>query len=478
MSLKKEAVSSFFWVLLQQFSGQFIGFFVSIILARLILPSEFGLIAMLTVFIGLGSTFISSGLTQSLIRTSDPTEKDYSSIFYFNIAMGGLMYLLIFICSPWIARFYDQPILAEMIRVYGLIFIVQSFGMVQLAQLTKDMRFKVQMVISIPSLIVGSVVGIVMAFNNYGVWSLVWSGLIQTVVSNIQLWFYSKWRPKNQFEWATLKKHWKYGYKLLLSGVLNTVFSNIYALIIGKFFLPAQVGFYQRAESLKQLPVANISNALNRVTFPLFAKIQDDNVRLKAAYKKILQMVLYLVAPILLIMAALGEPLFRFLFTEKWLPAVPYFQILCINGILYPIHDYNLNILTVKGFSGLFLKLEVVKVIMISVVILVSIQFGIFGLLIGSVFHSIAALVVNTYYSGKLIQYGVFQQLLDVLPTVIIAFGCGLSVYFIDQGLTYSINDFWRLLIGGSFGVVSYFCLTLIFKFDALIELKSILLKK
>jgi O-antigen/teichoic acid export membrane protein len=433
---------------------------------------------MLAVFIGLGSSFISSGLTQSLIRTSDPTEKDYTSVFYFNIVMGGLMYLLLFMGAPWIAQFYEQPILAEMIRVYGLIFIVQSFGMVQMAQLTKDMRFRVQLVISLPSLILGSAVGIVMAYNNYGVWSLVWSGLSQTVASNLQLWFYSKWRPTNQFDWRTLKKHWKYGYKLLLSGVLNTVFSNIYAILIGKFFLPAQVGFYQRADSLKQLPIANISNALNRVTFPLFAKIQDDNERLKAAYKKILQMVVYLVAPILLFMAALGEPLFRFLFTDKWLPAVPYFQILCLHGILYPIHAYNLNILTVKGLSGLFLKLEVIKVLIITITIGFSFQFGIYGLLIGSVFHSIAALAVNTHYSGRLIQYNFFQQVKDILPTLIIAFGCGYGVYFVDQYVTHSLHDFWRLSIGGSLGSFSYFILTLFFKFDALHELKSILFKK
>lgn len=478
MSLKKEAISSFFWVLLQQFSGQFIGFFVSIILARLILPSEFGLIAMLAIFIGLGSTFISSGLTQSLIRTVEPTPKDYATVFYFNIVLGAIMYVLIFFSAPWIALFYEQPILVEMIRVYSLIFIIQSFGMVQMAQLTKDMRFKVQLVISIPSLIIGSTLGITMAYNNYGVWSLVWSGLTQTLVSNVQVWFYSKWRPTSDFDWTTLKKHWTYGYKLLLSGVLNTVFTNIYAIIIGKFFLPAQVGFYQRADSLKQLPVANISNALNRVTFPLFAKIQDDNTRLKSAYKKILQMVLYLIAPILLLMAALGEPLFRLLFTEKWLPAVPYFQILCLNGILYPIHAYNLNILTVKGLSGLFLRLELVKVAIICITILGGIQFGIYGLLIGSVIHSSLALVVNTHYSGKLIKYGLFQQLKDISPTLIIAFGCALSVYWLDQKVTYSFHDIWRIFLGGGLGVVSYFLITLFFKFDALHELKSILIKK
>lgn len=478
MSLKKEAVSSFFWVLLQQFGGQIIGFFVSIILARLILPEEFGLIAMLSVFIGIGTSFTSSGLNQSLIRTQAANEKDFSTIFYFNLFIAFIIYGLLFLLAPYVSIFYGYPILTDLIRVYCVIFVIQSFNMVQNAILTKEMRFKTQLIISLPSLIVGSFVGIFMAFYGYGVWSLVWSGISQTLASTIQLWFWSSWRPKLIFDMPTFKTHWKYGYKLLLSGLLNTVFSNIYAIIIGKFFLASQVGFYQRADSLKQLPVQNISNALNHVTFPLFAKIQDDNERLKAAYQRILKVVIYLIAPILLIMAALGEPLFRFLFTEKWLPAVPYFQILCVSGILYPIHAYNLNILTVKGFSGLFLKLEWFKVIIISFTVLISIQFGIYGLLVGMVVHSVLSLGVNTYYSGRLIQYGLVQQFKDIIPTIFVAFLCCVGVFLLDQNVIFDLQDFWRLLIGGSLGAITYFLLTLFFKFDALHELVALIRKK
>ncbi len=479
MSLKNQALSGVFWSSMQLFGTQAIGFGVSLILARLLLPAEFGLIAMLGVFIGLGTTLINSGLTNSLIRTENLDDEDFSTVFFFNLAGSLIIYIIIFLAAPLIADFYDQELLTVIVRVYCITFIINAFSAIQNARLTKMLDFKTQMKVSVPSIIMGSIVGVFMAYNNYGVWSLVWSGIVQSLASTIQLWYYSKWRPLWIFNRQKFSYHFHYGVKLMFSGVLDTLFTNAYTIIIGKFFAPAQVGFYNRAETLQMLPVGNISSIITKVSFPLFSTIQNDDVRLKSAYKRIMQMVIFLVAPTLILMSVLAEPLFRILFTEKWLPAVPYFQILCFNGILYPIHSYNLQILNVKGRSDLFLKLEVIKKIIVVVIILVTFQFGIYGLLYGSVIASILAFFVNTYYSGKFLNYPAWEQTKDLLPIIFLSLLIGGLVYFFDQQLkTIFLYDLSRLIFGVLLGVALFAIAAYIFKMSSLKEIIDIIKRK
>jgi teichuronic acid exporter len=313
-----------------------------------------------------------------------------------------------------------------------------------------------------------------MAYMGYGVWSLVWSSLVSAFLGTIQLWIYSKWSPSWVFNMEKFKDHFNYGYKLTLSGLLNTIFNNIYLIIIGRFFSPAQVGFYTRAETMKQLPVTNISAALNKVTFPLFASIQDDNVRLKRVYKQLMQMVVFIIAPVLIFLGVLAEPTFRFLFTEKWLPAVPYFQILCATGILYPIHAYNLNVLKVKGRADLVLKLQIIKKVQVVLVIMVSIQFGIYGLLYGQVFMSLSVFLINAFYTNKFINYSTWEQTKDITPIIFTAAIAGLLVY-IENYYFNSDFDILRILIGGTLGVISYLILCNLFKIEGLNYLKNII---
>lgn len=479
MSLKKQALSGVFWSSIQLFGRQLIGFVVSIILARLLLPSEFGLIAMLGVFIGLGTALIGGGLSSSLIRTKDVDEEDFSTVFFFNLICSILIYVLIFFSAPLISQFYNQELLTLIIRVYCLTFIINAFSAIQTTRLTKMMDFKTQMKVMIPSLIIGSLVGVIMAYNGFGVWSLVGSGIVQALAATLQLWFYSKWFPLWVFNIQKFKYHFSYGFKLMLSGVLDTIFTNAYTIIIGKFFPPAQVGYFNRAETLQMLPVNSISSIITKVSFPLFAAIQNDDVRLKSVYKRIMQMVIFLVAPILILMAVLAEPMFRLLFTEKWLPAVPYFQILCFNGILYPIHSYNLQILNVKGRSDLFLKLEVVKKIIVVLVILVSFQFGIYGLLYGSVITSIFAFFINTHYSGKFLKYTAWEQTKDLLPIIGLSMLIGALVYFFDELLkTNFFYDFSRLILGGFVGASLFLIASYLLKISSLNELIHIIKRK
>lgn len=476
MSLKKLAISGAFWVSIQLFGNQIISFGVSLILTRMLLPEEFGLVAMLGIFIGLANAFINSGLTQSLIRTEHLDDEDFSTVFYFNLIVSIVIYCISYFLAPLIAIFYNQIILTSIVRIYSLIFIINAFSTVQTTRLTKIMDFKTQTKVSMPSLIISSIIGVTLAFKGYGVWSLVLSSLSQALANTIQLWYWTNWKPIMVFNKVKFKKHFLYGVKLMFSGILDIVFTNVNTILIGKYFAPAQVGFYNQANTLQMIPVGNINTVINKVSFPLFSAIQDDDIRLKSIYSRIMQLVVFLVAPVLILIAVLGEPLFRFLFTEKWLPAVPYFKILCINGILYPLHTYNLQILKVKGRSDLFLKLEIFKKAIQLLVVILSFQFGIFGLLYGSVIFSGLAFFINTYYSGKYINYGALQQIRDLLPTILIATFVGSFIYLLNMYFINHIsNDLNRISLYGFLGILSYLAISFLFKIKALVELKKII---
>jgi teichuronic acid exporter len=475
MSLKKKVFSGVFWTTIQQFSTQGINFFVSILLARFLEPEEFGLLAIITIFFSIGTALVDSGLTQSLIRDNECNEDDYSTVFIFNLVGSLLIYLILFLIAPLIADFYKKDILTSLIRVYSIVIILYAFTAVQTTLLIKKFNFKRQLIFSLPSTIINAVSGVTLAYLGYGVWSLVWSAIFGAFISVAVFWYFSKWKPKMVFKKELFKKHFDFGYKLTLTGIVDAIFVNIYSILIGKFFSFSQLGFYNRAFNLQQYPVKNISVILHRVTYPLFSEIQNESERLKLMYKKIMQMCIYVTAPILFIIAALGEPVFTFLFTSKWLPAVPYFQVLCLSGVLYPIHYYNLNLIRVKGRSDLFLRLEIYKKILSLVIISISLFFGIYGLLFGSVIISILMLFVNTKYAAKFINYNMWEQLADIFPTLIIAGFVGFGTYYLNIFLfNLEWNVLVRLIVGGLFGILFYLILSKIFKISALDELIKI----
>jgi teichuronic acid exporter len=344
MSIRKQARSGMVWTFAQQFGNQLVGFGVSLVLARILMPAEFGLIGMIAVFISVGQTLVQSGLTQSLIRSPEITNVDYSTVFFYNLAVSFLVYILVYLGAPYIAGFYDQEILTGLTRLYCLVFIINGFSAVQQARFTRQMNFKIQTIISLPATLIGGGVGILLATMGYGVWSLVWSQLVVAGIGSILFWIFSGWQPSFIFSISLFKQHFGFGIKLAVSGLLDSIFNNAYLIIIGKLFAPAQVGYFTRAETMRQLPVSNLSTALNKVTYPLFAQIQNDDLRLKDVYSQLMKIVVFIIAPTMVLLGVLAEPIFRFLFTSKWLPAVPYFQILCAVGILYPINSYNLNI--------------------------------------------------------------------------------------------------------------------------------------
>ncbi|MGX9985356.1 lipopolysaccharide biosynthesis protein [Soonwooa purpurea] len=477
MSLKQQARSGIVWTFAEQFGTRLISFGISIILARLLTPEDFGLIALFGVVMGVASTFIDSGMASSLIRSKNVNEEDYSTVFIFNIITSLVMYGLVYIIAPYISSFYKVPALTDIIRSYCIILIINAFVSVQKMHFVKELNFKTAFKIQLPSLVVGGVSGVALAYMGYGVWSLVYSAILQSTVFTLQHWFYSSWRPKLIFNIKKFKYHFDFGYKMMLSGLLNILFINVYTVIIGKMFSVQQLGYYNRADSLKQLPVSNLSTALNKVTFPLFAKISHDNEQLQRVYQKLLKVVIFVVAPVLIYMVVAAEPIISVLLTDKWLPAVPYFQILSIAGILFPIHAYNLNILQVKGRSDLFLKLEIAKKILTVVTVVIALKFGIYGLLWGQVVNSILALFINTHYTGKFLNYTMWIQCRDLLPSIILACFCGLICYVLYHYLLMNMYDISILLIT----IVVYFSLYLglsyLFRFKEISYLKELIKK-
>lgn len=421
MSLKAKTISGVFWTSLQRFSAQFINLFVQIILARLLMPEDFGLIAMIQIVMTLGQTLIDNGMTSSLIRTKEPDERDYSTVFYTNLCTSIIIYVLVFSTAPFVAQFFEQPLLTDLVRFYAISFIIQAFSAVQLARLTKQMKFKLQMILQLPATFIGGITGVTMAYAGYGVWSLVALNIVMTTTLTILLWIKTDWRPFLIFDWSSFKKHFKFGYKLTLSSLLTNLYSESYSLIIGKLFSSSQLGLYKQANSLRMFPVSNVTSALHKVTYPLFSEVQDDNERLKRIFKKITFLVFFTTTPIMLLAIVIAEPLFRLLLTDKWLAAVPYFQILCVAALFYPLSIYNLNIISAKGLSGLHLKLEIIKKTLSLIVLFFLLPYGMYGVVYAAALGMMIHALINCIYSGKLINYPISEQIKNLLPIIFIS---------------------------------------------------------
>lgn len=455
MSLKKQTLSGIIWTFTDTFVLRGLSFFASIILARLLGPTEFGLIGMISVFIAIGTSLVDSGLSASIIRTQNADDRDYSTVFYLNLMMSLLVYILLFFAAPWIADFYGQDILTPIIRLYCLSFVFSAFSAIQTAMLNREMQFKKIMQYNIPGTVIGVLVGVGMGYLGYGVWSIVWMYLSTQLIHALVLWYFSSWSPSITFSKAKLKYHYGFGYKLMLSGLLDTVFRNIYNVIIGKFFSVQSLGYYERANSFNLYPVTILTTIIGKVSYPLLSKIQDQKERIASVYRQLIQFSFFVIAPLMLGAAALARPLFLLVLGEQWLPAVPFFQILCLSGMFYPIHAFNINVLKVYGRSDLFLKLEVIKKTIVTASILIAFQFGIFGLVWSSVFTSIVALLINTHYSSRMIEYTTWQQVQDILVTLAKAGATAVLMWCGVQFFT-SFSLYWQIIVPTLLGLGFY----------------------
>ena len=452
-SLKQKTTKGLFWSSVERFSNQGVSFIFSIILARILAPSDFGIIAMIGIFFAVAQSFVDSGFSNALVRKTDRREEDLSTCFYFNIGVGIVAYIVLFLIAPFIADFYNQPILSPIIRITGFGVVLNSLCVVQQALFTIKIDFKSQAKVTLSATIISGIVGVVLAYQGYGVWALVWQGVVLSLVRMGLLWLMSKWRPTTGFSKSSFNYLFGYGSKLLASGLLDTIYNNIYPIVIGKFYTPAQLGNYSRALSFAQLPSSNITSILQRVTFPVLSTIQDDLPRLQTNYRRLLKLSAFIVFPLMMGLAAVAFPLIRVVLTPKWEGCSLYLQIICFALMWYPIHAINLNLLQVKGRSDLFLRLEIIKKIVGVCIMCITIPLGITAMCIGMVVSSLISLFINTHYTGKLIYVGYIKQMRDLLPIFINSLIMGGIVYLCIQ---ISDNDIVQLSLGIVVGLISY----------------------
>ncbi len=471
-SLRTKTINGVIWTFIEQLSVRGISFIVQIFLARLLFPQDFGLIAMLTIFVSIGEALTDSGITSSLIRKQNLTQNDYSTVFYLNFLVSVFVYFVLFLIAPYVSIFYDQPVLTPVLRAYSLVIILKALIGVQRTILIKEMNFRAIVKIQTPSLILAGIVGIVLARNGYGIWALVYFYLLQNLLATIQFWLYSKWKPILIFDKACLKEHFNFGYKLGLSSIISSFFSDLNNVLIGKFFGVDLLGVYNRAYVMQNLPSFIFSRSLSRITFPLFSKLQDDSKKLRVAYKKVVLNAIFWLCPLFTILFFCSENLFRILLTDKWLAAVPFFKVLCIVGIFFPLQTYNLNVVNAVGRSDLYLKATIIKRIINVVGVLVALKIGIWALVIFEAINSFLAYIINSSFAGKFINYTTYQQILDILPTLFLSIFTGyiawLNIEFLVS--SYIGNDAMILLIYLlTFGLI-YYPLSYIFKFSALFD--------
>jgi teichuronic acid exporter len=475
-SIKEKTISGIVWNFIDNFSNLGLNFIIGIILARLLSPKEFGLIGMVTIFIAISMTFVNSGFTNALIRKKDCTETDYSTVFYFNLIAGSLLYAILFLTAPFISVFLNEPALINLIRVLSLGLIISSLTIIQSTTLTKRIDFKLQTKVSLTSNIVSGVLGIYLAYMGFGVWSLVAKTLSQQTINSLLLWLFNRWRPLLVFSKKSFNELFSFGSKLLLSSLIDTIYQNIYYLIIGKYFSAQELGFYTRANNFKELPSSNINGIVSKVSYPVLSALQDDMIKLKSGYKSIIKSTMYITFILMIGMAAIAEPMVITLIGEKWRASIIYLQMLCFVGMLYPLHSLNLNMLNVQGRSDLFLKLEIIKKIIAIPTIVLGVIFGIKIMILGMFITSIFAYYLNSYWSGKFVNYTMKEQILDVLPSLILALFIGSFVYGLSVflSLSYLYILILQIIVGGvlSIGISE------VFKLDAYLEIKSIVLSK
>ncbi len=475
-SIKEKTINGVGWSFADNIVSTGITFLVGLILARILSPAEFGILGMIAVFIAISNTIVDSGFSSALIRKNDTTNTDYNTVFYFNLLLGIVLYGVLFLSSPAISRFFNEPILIPITRVMGIILVINSFGIIQRTILTKKVDFKTQTKISLIASLTSGFAGIGMAVNGLGVWSLVGQQVSRQLLNSIFLWVFNKWRPVLEFSKKSFKELFGFGSKLLASGLIDTIYRNIFYLIIGKFYQADKLGQYTRAEGFNSVFSSNLSGIVQRVSFPVLSSIQDDIIQLKQAYRRIIKTTMLVTFTCMLGLAAVAHPLIVVLIGEKWLPAAGYLQIICLAGMLYPLHAINLNMLQVKGRSDLFLRLEIIKKTLGILPIVLGIFLGIEIMLWGSVLTSFVAYFLNSYYSGQLIHYSIIDQIKDILPSFGMALSMAIIVYLV--GILFSMPLIVQLILQLLIGVALIFGICEVLRFEDYLYIKQLVKDK
>ena len=415
-SLKKTTLRGVSWSFVEQVLARGVNFVIGIILARLLSPTDYGLVGMLGIFIAISQLFIDGGLTSALIRTKSPSDKDFSTVYIINMGLSVVFYFLLFFTAPLIASFYDQPLLKPLMRAVALVFVIGSVSSIQGTLLTIRVDFKTKTIVSLVSSVVSGIVGILCAYKGLGVWSLVAQTLTAALILTILTLLFVRWMPKLVFSTESFKRLFSYSSKLLAASLISTIYDNAYPMVIGKRFSAADVGQYSRAGQFPGIANSTISGALNRVAFPVLSKIQDDDERLLRVYEKYVQLSCFIIFPLLMGICGCARPLVSFLLTDKWLECVPLMQILCFALLANGITMINLNLLYVKGRSDLVLRLEIIKKSIAFAILFISMFFNLKVMCYGQVLYSVIALYLNTFYTKRILGYSFGRQIKAVYP--------------------------------------------------------------
>lgn len=472
-SLKNKTVKGVAWSGIDNVVKAGVTFVVSIVLARLLTPDDYGLIGIITIFTAICQSFIHAGFTSALIRKKDATEDDYNTVFMVNLGVSILLYIIIFACSPLIADFFRRQELIALTRVSSLSMIIGALALVQQTRLTKRIDFKTQTKITLCASFSSGIIGIMMALVGFGVWALVAQTLTLQIITTTLLWLYNKWIPQLRFSMESFRELFGYGWKMMLSGLLDTIWKELYQVIVGRFYSPATLGQYTRAKGFSQLFSKNLTAVVQRVTYPVLSNIQDEKERMVRAYRRMIKITMFITAISTFFLGAISEPLLYCLIGPKWHDAALYLPLICISASTYPLQAMNLNMLQVQGRSDLFLGLEIIKKTIALGPLFIGAFIGIMPMLYTNILFSIIAYFLNSYYSGRMIGYSTWMQIKDVAPSYGIAIAVFLSVYFLKY---LPITDWVILPLQLLLGALVFFALCNIAKQEEYMDIKGIIL--
>lgn len=466
--LKRQVISGLVWKFGERITAQSVSFIVSVILARLLLPSDYGAVALVMVFITIANVFVSSGFGSALVQKKEADSLDFSSVFYINIAMSLVLYMILFLTAPYIAGFYKMPVLMPVIRVLGIRIIIAAVNSIQQAYVAKNMLFKRFFWSTLSGTLFSGIAGVYMAYNGFGVWALVAQYLINVFIDTTVLWFTVRWRPILKCSWKRTKELVRFGWKILASALLDTGYSELRNLLIGKIYSADDLAFYNQGDKYPKLIVVNINDSISSVLFPAISLIQDDKERVKAMTRKAIQVSSYVMWPLMVGLGIVAEPVVRIVLTDKWLPCVPYIRIFCFTYGLWPVHDSNLQALKAMGRSDLFLKLEIIKKVIGLIVLLISIKFGPLVIAESLILTSIISAFINSAPNCKILKYSYKEQFADLFSAIIVSIIMAIIVYPISY---MNLPDIIVILLQIILGIVVYIIISILTKQDAFIYL-------
>lgn len=452
-TLKDKAVAGLAWTSIEKLAQQVIQFVIGVVIARILTPDDYGVVGMTAIFLAVANTLVDSGFGSALIQKKDKTESDYSTCFYFNATVGLVLYAAMWVAAPSIADFYHTPILTGVCRALSLTFVINSLSAAQTARMTAEMRFREMSVITVVSQLFTGGLGLALAYGGYGVWALVFQQIASSAARLVGVELCLRWVPRGAFSRASFRHLFGFGSKILCSSLINTVYNNLYTLVIGRAFSAADVGYYNRANQFVQLPSSTLLSVVMKVAYPLMAQVQDDADRLRAAYSKFLRAPLFILYPVLFGLMALAEPLIVVLLGEKWLMAAPLIQVLCAGAFFDPLTHINLNILYVKGRTDLVLRLELIKKPIAFLILFAALPFGLWWLCLGRAAYGLIAYAFNCYYTGRFISLGFWRQMAFCLPALLKSGLMGAACYLVTLS---SLSPALQLLAGIGIGGVTY----------------------